>query len=142
MSASRPIPKALWWLAGLIALAVASTMLAGVVLYLETQAAARRTAEGITGGDATAGRKLVAAYGCGGCHSIPGVAGAAGEVGPSLKGVAVRAHLAGKLPNDPDTMRRWLQHPQAISPGTGMPELGVSDRDARDMSAYLYTLKE
>lgn len=142
MSAKRVIPASLWWLAGLIALGLASAVLAGVVLYAQTQAAATRTAEGITGGDATAGKKLVAAYGCGGCHAIPGVAGAAGEVGPSLRGVGVRAHLAGKLPNDPDAMRRWLEHPQAVSPGTGMPELGVSDRDARDMSAYLYTLKE
>lgn len=36
---------------------------------------------------------------------------------------------------------RWLEHPQRVVPGNGMPEQGVSGRDARDMTAYLYTLR-
>jgi cytochrome c2 len=35
-------------------------------------------------------------------------------------------------------MVRWLMHPQALIPGTGMPELGMTERDARDIAAYLY----
>jgi hypothetical protein len=29
--------------------------------------------------------------------------------------------------------------PQRLSPGTAMPDLAVSERDARDISAFLYT---
>jgi cytochrome c1 len=39
-------------------------------------------------------------------------------------------------------MRRWIQHPQQVAPGNGMPDLGISDIQARDISAYLYTLRE
>lgn len=141
MSARRRVPSSLWLMAGLVALAIVAAALAGIVLYVQEQAQYGRAAQGLTGGDPKAGKKAVARYGCGGCHSIPGVAGSAGEVGPALSGVAVRANIAGKLPNDPRTMIRWLEHPQALSPGSGMPELGVNERDARDMAAYLYTLR-
>lgn len=137
----RRMPPTLLWLAGLVALGIAAAVLGGVVLYTQAQMNARRTAERITGGDVTAGKRAIARYGCGACHAIPGVAGARGGVGPALAGVAVRATIAGKLPNEPAAMARWLRHPQAISPGSGMPEMGVTPRDARDMSAYLYTLK-
>jgi len=35
---------------------------------------------------------------------------------------------------------RWLRDPKSIDPWTAMPDLGVSDRAARDMAAYLATL--
>jgi cytochrome c len=38
-------------------------------------------------------------------------------------------------------MIRWVQTPQAIDPKGGMPDMGVSDRQARDIAAYLYTLR-
>ena len=31
--------------------------------------------------------------------------------------------------------------PRRVRPGTPMPEMGVTERDARDIAAYLYTLK-
>jgi cytochrome c1 len=34
-------------------------------------------------------------------------------------------------------MRRWIQSPQAIAPGTAMPDLGVSEREAQAIAAYL-----
>jgi cytochrome c1 len=36
---------------------------------------------------------------------------------------------------------RWLQVPQEIEPGSVMPNLDVTEQAARDMSAYLYTLR-
>jgi cytochrome c len=51
----------------------------------------------------------------------------------------MRQYLAGRLPNTPDNMARWIQHPQSISPGNVMPELGVGDAEARDIVAYLYS---
>ena len=101
-----------------------------------------RTARQLTGGEPDRGRVALRAYGCGACHVVPGVRGATGLVGPPLTNIADRLYLAGQLPNTPDNMRRWIREPQKIESGTAMPDLNVSDRDARDMAAYLYTLRE
>jgi cytochrome c len=93
-----------------------------------------------TGGNASHGRQLIRAYGCGACHSVPGVYGAHGRVGPPLIGLGERTIVAGQLPNSADNLVRWIQHPRTIEPKTAMPDLGVSDQDARDIAAYLYTL--
>jgi cytochrome c1 len=45
------------------------------------------------------------------------------------------------LPNTPQNMVRWLRHPQAVSPKSAMPDLGVTEPDARDVAAYLSTLR-
>jgi cytochrome c1 len=45
--------------------------------------------------------------------------------------------LAGRLPNGPENLERWLRGPQAVKPGSAMPDLGVTERDARDIAAYL-----
>lgn len=92
-------------------------------------------------GDAERGRLLLRQFGCGGCHRIPGVADAQGNVGPPLDGVAKRVYLAGMLPNSPAAMARWIRTPKAVDPQTAMPELGVGAEHARDMVAYLYTLR-
>jgi cytochrome c2 len=93
------------------------------------------------GGDANNGKELIRRYGCSGCHSIPGVKDAKGLVGPPLDHLSKRIYLAGELPNTTENLMRWIQHPHEIHPRTAMPEMGVSDSDARDISAYLYTLK-
>jgi cytochrome c2 len=100
-----------------------------------------REASALTGGDPRRGNALARRYGCGSCHRIPGVAGAAGTVGPPLDAIAARSYLAGRLPNTPANLIRWVQHPHAVEPGTAMPELGVTDADARDLAAYLETLR-
>lgn len=92
-------------------------------------------------GDSEHGRLLLRQYGCGSCHRIPGVAAAEGNVGPPLTRVGVRAYLAGMLPNRPDTMAQWIRAPQSVDPLTGMPDLKVPEPHARDMSAYLHTLR-
>lgn len=141
MPGKQHAPASLLWLGGLIALALAAAVAGAAVLYMQERTYVRREAEGLTGGSVAAGKLAIGRFGCGSCHAIPFVAGAHGSVGPSLGGIAVRAHLAGKLPNDPATMILWLQHPQRLAPGSGMPEMGVSRREARDMAAYLYTLR-
>jgi cytochrome c len=92
-------------------------------------------------GDAAAGRAAMERYGCGSCHVIPGVPGAQGVVGAPLSEFARRTHIAGNLPNTPENQSRWLRDPQAIEPGTAMPNLGVSESDAVNIVAYLATLK-
>jgi cytochrome c2 len=99
------------------------------------------SADQMTGGDAARGRELIRQYGCGTCHSIPGVTGANGLVGPPLAGIASRSYIGGVLPNAPDNMLRWLHDPRAVDPLTAMPNVGVTESDARHIAAYLYTLR-
>lgn len=92
-------------------------------------------------GDSENGRLLLRQFGCGTCHQIAGVATAEGKIGPPLDGIARRVYLAGRLPNTPDNMARWIRSPQSIDPQTTMPDLQVTQAHARDMTAYLYTLR-
>jgi cytochrome c len=93
-------------------------------------------------GDPQAAPEAIKRYGCGTCHSIPGVVGADGVVGPELDNISRRSLLAGQIPNTPDNLMLWIQHPQLVRPGGDMPEMGVSDTDARNIAAYLYSLPE
>lgn len=101
-----------------------------------------RQAAAMTGGQPVLGKAAIARYGCATCHTIPGIEGARGQVGPSLEGIAVRAYLAGKLPNTPPNLIKWIREPQEVQPGTAMPELGVTEQDGKDIAAYLYTLRK
>lgn len=92
-------------------------------------------------GDVERGKTALHQHACNACHVIPGVTGSKVYVGPTLEGVGKRQLIAGVLPNTPDQMMRWLMHTQQAKPGTAMPELGVSEADARDMAAYLATLR-
>ena len=92
-------------------------------------------------GDAQNGRLLLRQFGCGACHRIPGVATAEGTIGPPLDAVARRVYLAGRLPNTPQNMVRWIRAPHSVDPSTTMPDLQVTQAHARDMTAYLYTLR-
>lgn len=92
-------------------------------------------------GDARRGRELIEGYGCGTCHTIPGVRRARALVGPPLGGMADRGYIGGVLPNTEADMIRWLQNPPAVDPRTVMPNLSVSEKDARDMTAYLFRLR-
>ena len=93
------------------------------------------------GGNPEEGAYLIRKYGCAACHTIPGIEGAKGMVGPPLNGIASRTYLGGELPNSPANMIRWIEDPQSIERGTAMPNLGVSSTEARHIAAYLYTLK-
>jgi cytochrome c len=95
----------------------------------------------VPGGDPDQGRQTIDVYGCGSCHQVPGVPGARGTVGPPLTDFARRAYIAGNLPNTADNLIAWLRDPQAIEPGTVMPNLNVSETDARNLAAYLATLR-
>jgi cytochrome c len=94
-----------------------------------------------TGGDTQHGVAAISRYGCGSCHTIPGIANAHGLVGPSLGGFGNRMYIAGILPNAPANLSRWVQDPKSINEKTVMPNLGVTAEDAADIGAYLYSLK-
>jgi mono/diheme cytochrome c family protein len=90
--------------------------------------------------DPDRGHEALAQYGCNGCHLIPGVTGSQVHVGPPLAAVARRQLIAGQVANTPENMARWIRNPRGIDPLTAMPDLGVTERDARDIAAYLATL--
>jgi cytochrome c len=95
----------------------------------------------IPNSDPDRGRQAMVQYGCIACHTTPGVTRANATVGPPLTGWANRASIAGQFPNTPEYLIPWLQHPQQLIPGSIMPDAGVPESVAHDMSAYLYTLQ-
>lgn len=99
-----------------------------------------RLATQVAGGDVARGKAAIERRACGACHIIPGVPGAKATVGPSLDHIGKRAFVAGK-PNSVETMIEWVRHPQKVEPGTPMPEMGISEQEAKDIAAYLYTLR-
>lgn len=129
--------EAAWGAAAAAALAIAGGY---GINYGMARRDLERKAVAITGGDPARGEALVTRYGCGGCHSIPGVAQATARVGPPLRGFATRVYIAGRLENRPSNLVKWIANPRAVDPGTAMPALGVTPAQARDLAAFLYTL--
>lgn len=85
------------------------------------------------------GDVLLRQYGCHACHVIDGVTGPRSHTGPPLSAWARRGYIAGILPNTPENLTRWIQQPQAVSPQTLMPDLGVPESHAAVMAAYLFS---
>jgi cytochrome c len=94
----------------------------------------------VPNGDPGRGAELISRYGCGSCHTVPGVKGADGLVGPPLIRFGSRSYIAGELVNSGPNLQRWIMDPQGVEPGTAMPNLGVTATDAQDIAAYLFTL--
>lgn len=93
------------------------------------------------GGSPQAGKFIIVKYKCGSCHTIPGIRNADGVFGPPLYYIADRSIIAGNFPNNPATLERWVRDPVAMKPATTMPNLGLSQNDARNVVAYLETLR-
>lgn len=129
------------WIVG--GIAVTLLYFAGAAVHDSVQERARFAHEArmLTGGEPARGRELARTFGCAGCHTIPGVTGADGQVGPPLTGIANRMYIGGVVTNTPDDLIRWIKNPKAIDPKTAMPAVGVNDLQARDIAAYLYTLR-
>jgi len=62
-------------------------------------------------------------------------------VGPPLFWFSRRTYIAGELPNTPENLVRWVRTPRLVEPATAMPTVGLDDQQARDVAAYLYTLR-
>lgn len=98
-------------------------------------------ATGLVEGDPASGRRILARLDCGVCHAIPGVRPSRGRVGPSLAGFARRGYIAGRFPNRPAVLIRWLEAAPQMDPRTAMPGFPLTQREARDIASYLYTLR-
>lgn len=96
----------------------------------------------VDGGNPERGEVAIRAFGCGSCHRVPDVPGADANVGPPLDGLARQGYIAGVLANTPENMVRWIMDPQEINPRTAMPDLGVTEGQARDIAAFLFSIEE
>jgi cytochrome c2 len=123
----------------------ALVLLAGAGVYagyeIKSSREMKARAVALTAGDPDLGRRLAQRYGCASCHTIPGVPGADGQVGPSLQGFAARVYVGGVAANTPDRLIQWLEDPRSLDPKTAMPSTGMSRAEARHVAAYLYTLR-
>jgi cytochrome c2 len=103
--------------------------------------AAKEWASDVTGGgDPQRGNQAIQKYGCIGCHTIDGISSEA-LVGPPLTRMAGRSYLAGNMTNNAANLVHFIQHPREVHEDTAMPEMGVTESDARDIAAYLYQFK-
>jgi cytochrome c2 len=94
-------------------------------------------AASVSGGDPSKARGHIEQFGCGGCHSIAGIRGANGRVGPPLQQIRDRVFV-GSRPNTADNLVEWIVNPRAINPHSPMPVTGISQHQARDVVAFLY----
>ncbi len=116
-----------------LVITVVSTLLAGCAQSNQTRI--------VEGGDPYRGAQSIQRQGCHSCHRIPGIPGANSYVGPPLIGWSERQYIAGSMENTPDNLIDWIMNPQAIEPGTAMPDMDIDEQEARDIAAYLYTLE-
>lgn len=123
------------WLASTLALVLIVT---GCGLLTSSQDA--RVEE--TGGNIARGEDLVRMHGCLACHSAPGMGSVDNGYGPDLDGFAERRLIGGSAENEPETLIRFLMSPQSVLPGSGMPTIGLSEEEARDIATWLYTLDD
>jgi len=112
--------------------------LAAVLLVCAGCDAAAVRPDPVAGADTGRGRRAIERVGCGACHVIPGVAWPRGRVGPSLDGFASQSLIAGRFPNTPEMLARWVRDAPALAPGTGMPTMPLTEEEARDIAAYLH----
>jgi cytochrome c len=124
------------WVAAAVLAGLAALTTANIVRDDQTKTAA---AAALTGGNATRAPALFRRYGCSGCHTIPGIPGADGQTGAPLTGLSKHVYIAGVLENRSDNLVAWIVSPQTFSPQTAMPNTGISEKEARDLAAYLYS---
>jgi cytochrome c2 len=118
----------------------AAFLAVGLAWYAFDQSVQRiAVAQALTQGNAEHAPALITRYGCGGCHTIQGAPGADGKVGPDLSGLIERVYLGGVLRNTPVNLVQWVVNPQRFFAGSAMPATGISEPEARDVAAYLYS---
>jgi cytochrome c len=123
----------------LIGLALAATAAGAAIVLISVAGDEREPVVDVPRGDVERGRELIEAEGCASCHNIPGIESTGNTVGPPLGDLAERRYIAGDEPSRLSVLVRWLRNPQSIEPGTIMPDLGLSESEARDIAAYLYS---
>ncbi|MBB3650369.1 cytochrome c2 [Rhizobium sp. BK619] len=121
---------------GACALSLIATLILADVYRARSEKLASAIA--LTKGNPNRAGVIFRRYGCSGCHTIPGIDGADGKVGGDLSGLRERVYIAGVLNNSAENLVGWIVAPQSYSPKTAMPTTGISEKEARDLAAYLY----
>jgi cytochrome c oxidase subunit II len=89
-----------------------------------------------------AGRAAFVEHGCGACHTVRGVPGAEGDMGPDLTHVGSRLLLAGFLEGNVGNLAGWIASAQHLKPGNRMPSFDRLDGPTlRAMAAWLESLE-
>jgi cytochrome c len=126
-----------WWALSAIALIAGAAAVGAATWQAGHQSQA--VAVAMVGGDPARAPDLVRRYGCGGCHTIPGIPGGDGQVGGPLAGIGQRVYVGGVVTNSPENLVQWIVKPQSFSPRSAMPATGISEAEARDVATYLYS---
>lgn len=95
----------------------------------------------VSSGSLELGRQLIVDYGCTSCHVIPGIRSEPAYIGPPLTHWGQRSYIAGSLNNNQPNLVRWISDPDAVEPGTAMPDLGVTEQQAMNIAAYLLSIE-
>jgi cytochrome c1 len=143
-AAQEPVPDASWFSDPRLGTALVVAAVLGSAAWLgwvgfRNAAQTRAVAVSLTRGDPDRAADHVTRYGCGGCHTIPGLPGADGKVAAPLTGMRARVYVGGVLPNTAENLVAWIVDPPAFSPRTAMPVTGITPAEARDVAGYLYT---
>jgi cytochrome c oxidase subunit 2 len=99
------------------------------------------------GGPASDGVQVFRNGPCAICHTVRGISGFSKEYkygfkGPDLTHFGSRTTLAGSiLDNTPENLKKWIENPEKVKPGSRMSTLGVSGKQLSDLTAYLESLK-
>jgi cytochrome c len=125
----------------ILSLAIVAVAFGYVGIWRRGVAATEREATQLTGGHPVAGRETMIALGCVACHTVPGFFGTKPQVGPPLAGFALRPFVAGAIENTPDKLMQFIRDPRSVAPRSAMPKLPMSEQQARDLAAFLYTLR-
>lgn len=134
-SAPMPSSRSVLYVAGVAAIVAAGWFAVSAVQYRQQR---WQVARMLTHGNPDAAPVILRRYGCAGCHTIPGISGADGQVGPDLSNLRKRVYIGGVANNTADNLVRWIVSPQSLSPRSAMPATGISESEARDVAAYLY----
>ena len=126
-----------WPALGAAAFIIASAI--PIAMTWNSQHQSERVARAMTGGDLARAPAIIRRYGCAGCHTIPGSPGGDGQVGGPLSDIKRRVYVGGVVTNSPDNLVRWIVSPQTFSPQSAMPATGISEAEARDVAAWLYS---
>lgn len=87
------------------------------------------------------GRRVFETTACISCHVVSGTV-ADGLFGPDLTHLMSRETIAaGAAANTPENLRKWIQDPEAIKPGSLMPAMKLNDKDLNALMGYLETLR-
>lgn len=95
----------------------------------------------LAGADPSRAIPLMERAGCAACHQVPGILWPAGATAASLDGFGASPLISGRLPNQPDVLVRFLRDAPSLDPQTAMPPMPLTEAEARDVAAYLYTLR-